>query len=176
MPDIPEGGWLLTNIRFFYPAVTTEGPTHGGVSTTNQISGSKNNVWDDVKGSEAVYGKTEYRKIFVGLDPSGTGIGGSCLSNTVVWIATQTPGNDEIYLQANTIPGNVGNVMTAVTDLTFSNTNVSEETGVQLGLVTTNTAIGLWLRRVVNPSCSSYIDNTLVLEADGDADVVPENM
>jgi len=155
-----------TDIRFFYPAVTTEGPTHGGTSTTNAIGTTKNALWDDVLGSEANSGKTEYRKIFVGLDK--TGAGGSTLSNTVIWIATATPADDEILLQSETIAGNASNVMTAVTTLNFSTSHDCKSNGVTLGDITTATAVGIWLRRAVTSSTAAYANNTAVLTVEGD--------
>ena len=63
-----------TLIKFYECATWTEGNAHGGdIDTGDEItSGADQNVFDDVSDAERVAGDTEYRKIFIRNENTGT--------------------------------------------------------------------------------------------------------
>lgn len=156
-----------SDILFYQPAVTTEGASYGGSSTTTQIGTTKNALWDDVSGSEAQAGDTEFRKIFIGL---GSGAGSDILSNPVVWIITTTPAGDEMEMLLTTAAGDSVNVQSNIsgTGVTDWGTPVVKSDGISLANISSSQAIAIWQRRNVPASTPAWADDLGTLRIEGE--------
>ena len=156
-----------SDILFYDPAVTAEGDSHGGTSTTDEIGSAKNALWDDVSGAEASVGDTEYRKIFIGL---GSAVGADVLSTPKLWIASTTPGGDAISIKISSAAGDSSNVRSDITGtaISWSSPTVKAD-GLALENLESGDAVGVWIRRVVPASTSGYADNSCTLRTEGNA-------
>jgi hypothetical protein len=154
-----------SDILFFEPAELAEGTGHGGTSTASELATTKNALWDDVDGSEALDGDNEYRKIFVGLHND---VGSEVLSSVKIWVPTNTPGGDEMQLKMSSAAGDSNNVQTDITGIavTWSAPSVKSD-GVDLDNLVSGDAVGVWLRRSVPASTTAYADNSATIRVEG---------
>jgi len=156
-----------SDIKFYYPAVTVEGPDLGGASTTSEIGTDKNALWDDVSGSEASSGDTEWRKIFIGL---GSEVGADVLSNPVVWVLSTTPAGDEIELLGSTASGDSSNAQSDISGTAVTNWSTPEvkSDGVSIGNISSSQAIAIWMRRKVPSSTPAWADDAATIRIEGE--------
>ena len=105
------------NIKFYQCATWAEGDTHGGdIDLNNQIvSGTDQNVFDDVTNEERAAGDSEYRKIFIRNENADTWLA------VKAWISAFTPAdNDEVSIVKGGFKDTQINVALSGT-LTFTN-------------------------------------------------------
>ena len=129
-------------------------------SDTVTVTQLANEIWDDVTKSEAVYGDTEYRCLYLYNRFSDT------LLDARVWIDTQPVGNDELDLGLD--PAGIGDGVNtgvaqtvAAEDTAPSNVTFSRPTdyssGIQVGDLGAGQAIAVWLKRTV-PAGTSTVE------------------
>lgn len=140
----------------------------GAISTTEITDNVDNNLFDDVSGSEATAGDTEYRGIyFKNTHASLT------LQSTKIWIETQTTSSNDAVAIA--LPGEglnatietIANESTAPSGETFS-APASYAAGLSMGNIPNGQYYGLWVRRVVDASASAYTANSFQLKIQGE--------
>jgi len=164
-----------TDIFFYYPQVTDEtADNYGGTCIASTIGTEKNALWDDVSGEEAANGDTEYRKVFVGLSNSA---GSQILSNVYVWIASETPAEDIIFIKTRDESNDESNVLSDIpaydgegeTTTAWIHPTAKSD-GVFLGTVgsTTAGAKGFWLCRYVPAGAAAYANNSGVIRIEGE--------
>lgn len=146
------GGYLVYDVTY----ADLPGSNQTDTITVSQLA---NNIWDDVAKSEAVYGDTEYRCLYLYNRYSDT------LLDARVWVDQQPSGNDELDLgldpagigdgTSTGVAQTVGDEDTAPSNVTFSRpTDYSG--GIQIGDLAPGEAIAVWLRRTV-PSGTSTV-------------------
>ena len=159
------GAIAATDILFYHPAVTTEGDAYGGTIGTTTVGTTKNALWDDVSGAQAYAGTDEYRKIFLKLHSN---VGADVLSNPVVWVASTTPGGDEILIKAATAAADSSNVQSDITGESFI-TPTAKTAGVALdNIASDTTTVAYWLKRNVPASTSGYADDAATIRIEGE--------
>ena len=140
----------------------------GAISTTEITDNTDNNLFDDVSGSEATAGDTEYRGHYV-KNTHGT----LTLQNAKIWIETQTTSaNDAVAIALageglNATMETIANESTAPVGETFS-APASYAAGLSLGNVAAGQIYGIWTRRVVDAGASAINANSYQLKVQGE--------
>lgn len=139
-----------------YIVVTVVAASLPGADATRTITvaNQANALFDDVAVADSIAGDTEYRCFYV-----KNAHGSESMSNTVLWIKTQTPGADSIAIGLD--PAGAGGTATTIADentapaaVTFS-TPSDSSTGLSLGTLTAGQSYPVWVRRTVPPGTSS---------------------
>ncbi len=136
----------------------------GGLITTAVL----NNLFDDVTGAEGDTGDTEYRCIYIKNNH-----GSLTLSNTVIWIATETPSSDslvDLALGGAGLNGTAETVVdesTAPSGETFSHPT-SKGGGLSLASLASGEFFPVWIRRVISASASAVNNDGPTLRVEGD--------
>lgn len=134
------------------------------------VSGTLNNLWQDVDNTESSSGSTKYRCIYVRNENVA-----NTLSNTKIWISSLTPSSDDevdIALGSaaiNSTEQTIANETTAPTGgVTFSRP-ISKATGLTIGNLTPNSFKSVWIKRSLNPNAAQITNNFYIIAAEGDA-------
>lgn len=142
----------------------------GAISATEIVSGSLNNLFDDVSSAEALAGATEYRCFYV----KNTNAIISLL-NTKAFIATNTPSADTniqiglgtagIGVTEQTVPSET----TAPSGVVFSDSCVSYATGLAIGTLPNNGGyMAVWVKRVVSAAAAAVNSDAVTLTIKGE--------
>lgn len=143
----------------------------GGVmSTSTSISPTvaEENLFNNVGGAEASAGSTKYRGLYL-LNNHGS----LTLSNSVVWIPTQTPSASTIIAIAlagegvNATMETVANEDTAPAGESFTSP-ATKGAGLSTGALTFGQRFGVWIRRIVSASAGAQDNDDWALEWEGD--------
>lgn len=143
-------------------AMSTAG---GGIITTDVL----NNLWDNVSGTEAGAGDTEYRGIYIRNEH-----GSLTYTNPILWISSNTTSGDdtiEIALADEAVDAEmetIGDESTAPTGPTFSAPATKGAPGLSLGSLGVNSFKGVWIKRIVNSSASAANANPYTLSVEGE--------
>ena len=136
----------------------------GGIITTDVL----NNLWDNVSGTEAGAGDTEYRGIYIRNEH-----GSLTYTSPVIWISSNTTSGDdtiEIALADEAVDATmevIGDESTAPTGPSFSAPS-SKGAGLALGSLGVNSFKGVWVKRIVNSSASAANANPYTLSVEGE--------
>jgi len=141
----------------------------GAISTTEVVPST---LWDTVTGDEASAGDVEYRWIYI----KNTSANVTGLTNTFLWILTNTPGADTIEIAkcdggVNHAPDVRASESITVTDITaaFAAPDSKVHANVlSLGTLAANDYFAIALRRTVPASCAAYNSNSFTLKVEGD--------
>jgi hypothetical protein len=88
-----------SELKFYKPAVITDGDTNGGRMSANAATtGVKNNIFPDVSQAERTAGLTRYRKVFFKVESAED----LALLNARIFIEKHTPGEDRVNLVIGT--------------------------------------------------------------------------
>jgi hypothetical protein len=141
----------------------------GIISTTEVTNNSLNDLWDDVSGTEAAAGGTEYRCIYVKNTHATLS-----LTLSKFWIDTQTTASGDaitvgldlagVNATANTIANETTAPNPAVTFITA----VDKANGLDTGTVAAGQRYGIWIKRVVNAGAGAATSNSYILKWEGD--------
>lgn len=141
----------------------------GGVrSTTQVVDNVDNNIFDDVTGTEAGSGDTEYRGLYF-RNAHAT----ITLLNTRIWIESNTTSTDDtadIALAGeglNATMETVANENTAPVGEVFS-APANYAAGLVMGSVPATQHYGFWIRRTVNASAAAFNANSFQLKLQGE--------
>jgi len=156
-------------IKFFQCTTWTEGDSHGGPPSTNQItSGQMENVFDHVQPDEKP--SVEYRKIFIKNENPGT------WPDIVAWISVLT-GWDEDEFDINVDQATWDDVQTDAVAYTYYRPtsrdhvdtkklrvyNSSGELQNTDGDLGQNEYAPIWIRRTVNTTTEGYTNNSGII-------------
>lgn len=136
----------------------------GGIITTDTL----NNLWDNVSGTEAGAGDTEYRGIYIRNEH-----GSLTYTAPVIWISANTTSTDdtiEIALADEAVDvamETIANEGTAPTGPTFS-APATKGAGLSLGNLGVNSYKGVWVKRIVTASASAANANPYTLSVEGE--------
>lgn len=140
----------------------------GGTISSVEVSNTPlNNLWDDVSEGEASAGDTEYRCIYIKNTHST-----DSLLSAAVYIASNTPSDDTaiaIGLDAAGVGGTattVANESSAPSGVSFSNAPNSGS-ALAIGTLGAGQAIGLWMRRTVNPDAVAAANDQFTIRVTG---------
>ena len=140
----------------------------GAISSTEITDATIANLFDNVSGSEAAAGDTEYRCFYV-----HNGHGSLTLQGAKVWIETNTPSGDtsaEIGLGSSAVNGTeqtVANEGTAPTSVTFS-TAAGEGNALTIGDIPAGQHKAVWVKRIVSAAAAAYNADSVVVKVQGD--------
>lgn len=140
----------------------------GAISTTEITDNVDNNLFDDVSGSEASTGDTEYRGIYFKNTHATL-----TLQATRIWIETQTTSTNDAVAIA--LPGEglnatietIANENTAPVGETFS-APANYAAGLVMGNIPNGQYYGLWVRRAVDAAAAAYTANSFQLKIQGE--------
>lgn len=144
----------------------------GGARSTTQLSGSLNNLFDDVSGDESVAGDIEYRCLyFRNEDANANGLMSPC----TVWISQQTTASgDDISIGLDPA-GKNGTATTATTESTAPagvsfTTPLSKGAGLALPSLpfAQNDYVAIWVRRTVSAGAAADSNDQATLAVEGD--------
>lgn len=145
----------------------------GIVSTTEVVDNTDNNLFDDVSGTEAQAGDTEYRGVYY-KNNHGT----LELQNARVFIATQTTSADD-SVEIGKDPAGAGDgsstgVMTTIATesnapagVTFS-APATYAAGIALAGMTATKVHGVWHKRIVNAAAAAINANSYQITVQGE--------
>jgi len=143
----------------------------GGVmSTSTAISPTvaEENMFSNVDGAEASAGSTKYRGNYI-LNNHGS----LTLSNSVVWIPTNTPSSDTVIAIALAGEGKdvtmevIANEDTAPSGETFTSP-ATKGAGLSTGDMAFSEFFGIWYRRIVSAASSAFDNDDWAFELEGD--------
>lgn len=139
----------------------------GAMSSTEIVSATLHNLFDVVKGDEALAGDTEYRGFYV-LNNHGS----LTLENAVVWIESEAASGAhvEIGLAAEAVGSDmagIANESTAPAGVTFS-APTAKATGLSIGNIPAGSRKGIWVKRIVPASTGVQNGDNAQLRVEGD--------
>lgn len=141
----------------------------GAVSSTAITDSTDNNLFDDVSGSEASAGDTEYRCFAVQNDH-----GSDTLENSKLWFTSNTTSGDDtldIALAAaglNSNPETLSDESTAPSGGETFSAPASKGAGLSVGDVPFGQFYGIFIRRIVSAAASAVDANSAALKWEGD--------
>ena len=90
---------VASELKLYAATVINDTTANGGaISSTEIVSGTKNNIWPDVPQAERVAGSVKYRKVFIKVENAES----LALTNACIFIETPTPGDDTVVLMSGT--------------------------------------------------------------------------
>lgn len=144
--------------------VTSANLPGSDASDTVTVAQLANNLWDDVSRTEAVYGDTEYRCVYIYNRFSST------IFDARVWVEKQPDGNDELDVgldpagigdgSSTGVAQTVGDEDTAPSNVTFSRP-IDYSAGVLIGDLDPGQSQAVWLRRTVPTGTSTAVPEDL---------------
>ena len=157
-----------TQIKFFE---SSSGKSLGGsITSTDIVSASLGNLFDNVSGAEAKAGSTKYRCLYVkNTNTTDT------LYDAKVYIETNTPASGshvEIGLGTSAVAGteqSVANEVTAPNTVTFSNPVVGNP--LEIGDLSPNQHKAVWVKREITADAVGYSDDNVVIKVIGDTTI-----
>ena len=167
-----------SDIKFRYSVAAAAGDTTAGtaagslgdqVSTTVITTAQLQNLFDNVPGSEAAAGRTEYRCVFI-LNDHAT----LTLEGASVTIDSQTSGGGTIAIALDDIAVSAKGSGSAQAATIASETTAPTGVGafgngpLSIGDIAPGQVKGIWLRRVVSAGASAVNPDGVVLGWSGD--------
>jgi hypothetical protein len=143
----------------------------GGVMSTTTVINpavAEENLFNNVDGAEASAGSTKYRALYL-LNNHGS----ITLSNSVVWLPTNTPSTDTVIAMAlageglNATMETVANEDTAPVGESFTSP-ATKGAGLSTGNVPFGQRYGTWYRRTVTAAASAFDNDDWAVEWEGD--------
>ncbi len=141
----------------------------GGVmSTTQVVTATLHNLFDQVSGDEASAGDTEYRAIYL-LNDHAT----LTWQNVFLWISTESGSTDsqlDLALAGeglNTAMETVADESTAPVGETFTHIT-TKATGLSMGNIPATQFFGFWIRRVIGVAAAAFDTDTAILTTEGE--------
>lgn len=135
----------------------------GAISTTEVVTATLQNLFDNVSGSESVSGTTEYRCVYIKNENST-----DTMNNTKIWLQSNTPSTETtvaIGLGSSAINGieqTISNESTAPSGISFSSPS-SEGSALSIGNIPAGQHKAIWIRRIVNSNSSAYSGDNFIL-------------
>lgn len=153
----------------------------GLITTTEIVSDTAQNLFDNVSGTESLNGVTgEYRCFFI-KNTNGTGL---TLENARIWFSSGTTGNvtasgdDDVDMALSTraVGTSAEPVTTAYTapnhspdpQISFSKPT-SSATALPIGNIPPGQHKAIWLRRSVNAGAGAYSNNSFSFTVEGES-------
>ena len=139
----------------------------GGAISVSEVAPST--LFDAVSGDESAAGDDEYRCVYF----KNTSANSGGYQNAVVWIETQTPGDDDISI-ALAGEGKNGTAETVVDEGTAPSGEVftaptNKAGGLSLGTLAQNDYYPIWIKRHVPVGTTAYSGDSFVLKVEGDS-------
>lgn len=133
-----------------YIVVTVVAASLPGTDATRTITvaNNANTLFDDIEVADSIAGDTEYRCFYV-----KNAHGADSMSNTVLWVDTQTAGPDSIEIGLD--PAGAGGTATTIADENTAPSGVSfsaptnASTGLNLGTLTAGQSYAVWIKRTI---------------------------
>lgn len=136
----------------------------GVISTTEVVTDTIENLFDNTTPDEAEVGDTEYRCVYI-----KNGHGTLTYSSAVVYMQSLTPSTDssiEIGVGTSSMGGTeqtVADENTAPTGVTFIS-GVGTSNTISIGNITAGSHQAIWVKRIISALASSYTnDNTTLV-------------
>jgi len=141
----------------------------GIISSTEVTNNSLNDLWDDVSGTEATAGSTEYRCVYLKNTHATLS-----LTLSKAWIDTNTTASGDAITIGLDLAGvnATADTISVETEapspsVTFS-TAVDKASGLNTGTVANGQYYGIWIKRVVNAGAGAATSNSYILKWEGD--------
>lgn len=163
---------LIADIKFFLSGGASNSDVDaslgGVVSSVEVTTSSLHNLFDSVKGSEALAGDTEYRCLY-----AKNTHGSLTLQTAVAWIESNTPS------ASTTIDIGLGTSAVSATEQTIANESAAPVgvtftapttvgTGLAIGNLTAADTMAIWIRRTVSAAAPALATDTAELAVGGD--------
>lgn len=146
----------------------------GAISSTQIVSDTAQNLFDNVTGNESLNGSEEYRCFFV-KNANGT----LTLENARIWIASNTTsGDDTIAMALGDVPVGTspeqtvafpGNNPPSSPALNFTTAATNSATALEIGNIPPGQHKGIWLRRTVNAGAAAHTNNQFSFTVEGES-------
>ena len=131
----------------------------GDAISANELGASLHNLFDVVRGDEALAGDTEYRCFYV---KNNHGTLNALYSE--IWVESESPSADtdeEIAIGSSGIGGTEQAVVdesTPPAGVTFGQAN-GEANSLSIGDIPAGSYIAIWVKRIVSPGAAAYNDD-----------------
>lgn len=126
-------------------------------------TGQYNSIFDNVSSTEATSGSIEYRKIFIKNNHDTLP-----LYSAKIWIDSNTPGDDFIYIgvEPDEEAVSIANTTTAPVGISFY-AAANKTNALSLGDINPLSSKKLWIKREVPADASSIANNSFSLKVEG---------
>lgn len=140
----------------------------GAISSTQIVSASMANLFENVGAAEALAGSVTYRGIYIiNTDPSLT------WQAVRMWISQISASTDTAYAIGISDEGvgatmaTIANETTAPTNVTFSSPTTMGA-GLNIGNVPATDEVGIWIRKTVDANASALNNDNAIFRAQGE--------